>query len=61
MSDHAHVTGDVVSGLAVAGTWMGFLQTDMAILATIAATIWYSIQIWDWWIARRRKNDAQDE
>lgn len=61
MSDHANVplnvTGDVISGVAVVGTLMGYLPD----LAAIVAMLWYGVQLWDWWVERGRRNDAKDE
>ena len=55
MSDHASIplnlTGDIISGVAVAGTLMGYLPD----IAAVAAMLWYAIQIFDW-IQQRRKN-----
>lgn len=55
MSNHQipiGVTGDVISAIAVAGSLMGYLPD----LAAAAAFIWYVIQVYDWWQARRRMN-----
>ena len=52
-----NVCADVLAGGAVVGTLTGYFPL-IAAIAAFLASLWYCVQLWDWWLQRRNKNDA---